>query len=54
MHKFVHSLLKNKMEIEMKKFSVVEQAFQHIKTATGITEAQEVVQKFLTKEQIYG
>ena len=33
-HKLLHSLLKNKMEKEMKKFEVVEKAFQKIKTAT--------------------
>ncbi|CAK75637.1 unnamed protein product (macronuclear) [Paramecium tetraurelia] len=53
-HKVVHSLLKNKMEKEMKKFLIVEGAFQEIKTATGIQEAQEIVQKFLTKESTYG
>ncbi|CAD8050457.1 unnamed protein product [Paramecium primaurelia] len=53
-HKVVHSLLKNKMEKEMEKFKVVETAFQEIKTATGISEAQEIVQKFLTKEATYG
>ncbi|CAD8057422.1 unnamed protein product [Paramecium primaurelia] len=53
-HKVVHSLLKNKMEKEMEKFQVVETAFQEIKTATGISEAQEIVQKFLTKEATYG
>ncbi|CAD8062860.1 unnamed protein product [Paramecium sonneborni] len=53
-HKVVHSILKNKMQKEMKKFEIVEEAFQEIKTATGIQEAQEVVQKFLTKESTYG
>ncbi|CAD8149400.1 unnamed protein product [Paramecium pentaurelia] len=53
-HKVVHSLLKNKMEKEMKKFQIVEGAFQEIKTATGIQEAQDIVQKFLTKESTYG
>ncbi|CAD8128258.1 unnamed protein product [Paramecium sonneborni] len=53
-HKVVHSLLKNKMEKEMDKFRIVETAFQEIKTATGISEAQEIVQKFLTKEATYG
>ena len=49
-HKLLHSLLKNKMEKEMKKFHVVEKAFQKIKTATGVHEAQSIVQKFLNRE----
>lgn len=38
----------------MQKFNVVEKAFQSIKAATGITEASEVVSKYLSKEQTYG
>ena len=38
-HKFVQGILKNKIEGELKKFSVVEKSFQKIKTTTGIADA---------------
>ncbi len=38
------------MAREMKKFQVVEQAYQKIKTATGISESQEIINKFLSRE----
>ncbi len=44
------NLLKQKMEREMKKFDVVESAFQKIKTATGVSESEEIVSKFLSRE----
>jgi len=44
-HKFVATLFKEKMEIEMKKFSVVEEAFSRLKLATGITEMPHIVEK---------
>ncbi|KAL4456282.1 hypothetical protein ABPG74_014243 [Tetrahymena malaccensis] len=53
-HKFVSTLLKQKMEREMKKFEVVESAFQKIKTATGVSESEEIITKFLSREQTYG
>eukprot|EP00347_Sterkiella_histriomuscorum_P012519 403368264 len=44
---------KRKMNNEMKKSHQIEEAFQAIRTATGCTDVQEIVQKFLTKEQTY-
>ncbi len=38
------------MQREMKKFEVVEKAFQKIKQATGVGEASEIINKFLTRE----
>ena len=44
---------KKKMNNEMKKSSRVEEAFQNIRTATGCTDVQDIVQKFLTREHTY-
>lgn len=38
-------MFKDKMEIEMKKFSVVEEAFSRLKLATGIAEMPHIVEK---------
>ena len=45
--------LKRKMEHEMRKTSSVEDAFQKIRAATGLTDVQDIVHKFLTREQTY-
>ena len=42
--------LKRKMEHEMRKTSSVEDAFQKIRAATGLTDVQDIVHKFLTRE----
>ena len=53
----VHLLLKNffkdKMEREMNKFKLVEKSYNQIKTDTGITDANEIVTKFLNRESTY-
>lgn len=38
----------------MKKFQIIEQAFQRIKASTGIGDALEIVNKFLSREETYG
>lgn len=53
-HKFMSRMLKNKMDREMSKFGVVENAFKNIKIATGVADTQELVKKFLNKEEVYG
>jgi hypothetical protein len=53
-HRFVERLLRDKMTREMMKFNTVEVAFKNIKTATGVTHAEELVKKFLNKETAYG
>lgn len=53
-HKFVSRMLKDKMDREMNKFSVVEVAFKNIKIATGTNDTQTLVSKFLNKESVYG
>ena len=45
--------LKRKMENEMRKSAEVEDAFQTIRAATGMTDIHSIVQKFLTREQTY-
>ena len=42
------------MTREMMKFNVVEVAFKNIKTATGVSNAQTLIKKFLNKEDTYG
>jgi hypothetical protein len=45
--------LKKKMEKEMKRTGEIEDAFQKIKAGTGFSDVQEIVHKFLTREQTY-
>jgi hypothetical protein len=42
------------MTREMLKFNTVEVAFKNIKTATGVSNTIELVNKFLNKEHAYG
>jgi hypothetical protein len=42
------------MNREMLKFNTVEVAFKKIKTATGVSNTIELVNKFLNKENAYG
>ncbi len=44
---------KMKMNKEMKKSFLIEDAFQRIRSQTAITDVQEIVHKFLTREQTY-
>lgn len=53
-HIFVNKMLRNKIEKEMEKFRTVEFAFKEIKTATGVNDAKNLVQKYLNKETVYG
>ena len=41
------------MEREMKNSIQINEAFKDIKTATGVTDVQEMVKKFLTRESTY-
>lgn len=45
--------LKRKMEKEMKRTCEIEDAFQKIRASTGLSDVQEIVHKFLTREQTY-
>ena len=47
------ALLKKKMEKEMSRFREIEEAFQKIRASTGFSDVQEIVHKFLTREQTY-
>jgi hypothetical protein len=47
------AFLKKKMEKEMNKHMFVEDAFQKIRTATGLSDVNEIVHRFLTREQTY-
>lgn len=48
-----NAFMRKKMEKEMKDSSIIDEAFKSIKTATGVTDVQEMVRKFLTREQTY-
>lgn len=39
-HRFLKVLLRDKMDREMKKFAIVENAYQSIKTKTGVWQAE--------------
>jgi hypothetical protein len=45
--------MRKKMEKEMRNSQQIDDAFKAIKTATGVTDVQEMVRKFLTREQTY-
>jgi len=42
-----------KMDKEMKKSSMIDEAFKTIQTATGVTDVGEMVAKFLQREAYY-
>ena len=52
-HRLYSSFLKRKMEKEMNRHVTVEEAFQNIRTATGFSDVNEIVHRFLTREQTY-
>lgn len=52
-HKLYSAYLKKKMEKEMQNHKYVEEAFQKIRTATGFSDVNEIVHRFLTREQTY-
>ena len=45
--------LKKKMDAEIEKSSGIEEAFKKIRNATGLTDVQGIVMKFLTWESTY-
>ena len=45
--------MRKKMEKEMANSAQIDTAFKDIKTATGVTDVQELVKRFLTREQQY-
>ena len=53
MHRFWYLVLSKKLDIEMENAVNVEKAFQEIRAATGLVNVQDIVERFLTREQIY-
>lgn len=51
--KLWNSFMRKKMEKEMRNSSQIDEAFKAIKTASGVYDVQEIVKKFLTREQTY-
>ena len=52
-NKLWNSFMQKKMREEMKNSAEIDAAFQEIKIATGVNDVQELVHKFLTREQTY-
>lgn len=48
--KLWNTFMRKKMEKEMRNSAQIDEAFKAIKTATGVTDVQEMVKKFLTRE----
>ena len=53
MHRFWYAVLSKKLAIEMDKAVDIEDAFQKIRAATGLFNVQDIVERFLTREQTY-
>lgn len=52
-HKFLGFFLRKKMDRELKRFSTVEDAYRRIKASTGISDPEEIVKKYFTREKAY-
>lgn len=50
----MHIILKNKISRELSAHEAIEKTFQRIKLATGISQADVFVEKYLMREQTYG
>ena len=50
MYKFWHKFIKKRLVHEHKRSVHLEQAFQAIKAGTGLSDVDEIVERFLTKE----
>ena len=53
-HKFLKGILKAKMEREMRKFTIIEECYQRIKTQSGVVHAEDIVKKFMLRDESYG
>lgn len=53
LNKLWNTFMRKKMEREMAKSSAIDEAFKLIKTSTGVNDVQEMVKKFLSREQTY-
>ena len=51
--KLWNTFMRKKMDKEMKASEQIDNAFKTIKTATQVSDVQEMVRKFLTREQTY-
>eukprot|EP01022_Parablepharisma_sp_SALTPOND_P033895 TRINITY_DN8991_c0_g1_i1.p6 TRINITY_DN8991_c0_g1~~TRINITY_DN8991_c0_g1_i1.p6 ORF type:complete len:456 (-),score=102.88 TRINITY_DN8991_c0_g1_i1:17674-19041(-) len=52
-HKFWNAFLRRKMEREIQNNSEISEAFEKIRTSTGLEDFQEIVKKFLGRENTY-
>lgn len=51
--KLWNAFMRKKMDMEMNKTKKIDEAFKEIKTQTRVTDVQEMVKKFLTRESTY-
>jgi hypothetical protein len=49
-HRLWYTMLNNKLQREMSKAVNIESAFRKVKAATGLSDAHEIVERFLTRE----
>ena len=42
------------MEREMRKFTIIEESYQRIKTQSGVVHAEDIVRKFMLRDESYG
>lgn len=52
--RFLHCILKAKINRELLENEKIEKSFQAIKVNTGVGQAEELVEKYLTREETYG
>jgi len=52
-HKFLKFFLKNKIDRQVRRYESSEKAFQKIKASTGLTDLNEIISKFLGREEKY-
>ncbi|CAG9317379.1 unnamed protein product [Blepharisma stoltei] len=53
-HRVWFIYLQKKLKCEMDRSSSIEEAFQQVRSVTGLNDAQEMVERYLTREQTYG
>ena len=51
--KLWNTYMRKRMEKEMRNSAQIDEAFKNIKTATQVTDVQEMVSKFMTRETTY-
>jgi len=53
LHRLWYVFLQEKLTSEMDQFASIEEAFKRVRMVSGLTEPQEMVEKFMVREQVY-